>query len=194
MPKPKIDRVKLSQLLKQGKTQREVAQVFGVSEGAISKAKKELNISVVKSVALESAHKVVDKNLDAIDQLQRVNQVANQLLDELTGEDQVIDRMVKAVEVSLEYEGDPISQKKYIRQVILRVNQDKNTALKACAEIRGQLNLQLDIFKTLYDMQAVAEFQKEVLTAIGEEAPNVRNRIIQRLKESRSLRSAASIN
>ena len=49
MPKPKIDRVKLSQLLKQGKTQREVAQVFGVSEGAISKAKKELNISVVKS-------------------------------------------------------------------------------------------------------------------------------------------------
>jgi len=194
MPKPKIDRVKLSQLLKQGKTQREVAQVFGVSEGAISKAKKELNISVVKSVALESAHKVVDKNLDAIDQLQRVNQVANQLLDELTGEDQVIDRMVKAVEVSLEYEGDPISQKKYIRQVILRVNQDKNTALKACAEIRGQLNLQLDIFKTLYDMQAVAEFQKEVLTAIGEEAPNVRNRIIQRLKESRSLRSAVSIN
>jgi uncharacterized protein YerC len=194
MPKPKIDRVKLSQLLKQGKTQREVAQVFGVSEGAISKAKKELNISVVKSVALESAHKVVDKNLDAIDQLQRVNQVANQLLDELTGEDQVIDRMVKAVEVSLEYEGDPISQKKYIRQVILRVNQDKNTALKACAEIRGQLNLQLDIFKTLYDMQAVAEFQKEVLTAIGEEAPDVRNRIIQRLKESRSLRQSISIN
>ncbi len=194
MPKPKIDRVKLSQLLKRGKTQREVAQVFGVSEGAISKAKKELNISVVKSVALESAHKVVDKNLDAIDQLQRVNQVANQLLDELTGEDQVIDRMVKAVEVSLEYEGDPISQKKYIRQVILRVNQDKNTALKACAEIRGQLNLQLDIFKTLYDMQAVAEFQKEVLTAIGEEAPDVRNRIIQRLKESRSLRQSISIN
>ena len=194
MPKPKIDRVKLSQLLKQGKTQREVAQVFGVSEGAISKAKKELNISVVKSVALESAHKVVDKNLDAIDQLQRVNQVANQLLDELTGEDQVIDRMVKAVEVSLEYEGDPISQKKYIKQVILRVNQDKNTALKACAEIRGQLSLQLDIFKTLYDMQAVAEFQKEVLTAIGEEAPNVRNRIIKRLKESRALRSAVSIN
>ena len=194
MPKPKIDRVKLSQLLKQGKTQREVAQVFGVSEGAISKAKKELNISVVKSVALESAHKVVDKNLDAIDQLQRVNQVANQLLDELTGEDQVIDRMVKAVEVSLEYEGDPISQKKYIRQVILRVNQDKNTALKACAEIRGQLNLQLDIFKTMYDMEAVAEFQREVLSAIGEEAPNVRNRIIKRLKESRSLRQSVSIN
>jgi len=190
----KIDFNELHQLVTKGKGTSEIAKYFSVTPGAVSQAKKKLKISVVKNVALESAHKVVDKNLDAIDQLQRVNQVANQLLDELTGEDQVIDRMVKAVEVSLEYEGDPISQKKYIRQVILRVNQDKNTALKACAEIRGQLSLQLDIFKTLYDMQAVAEFQKEVLTAIGEEAPHVRNRIIQRLKESRSLRSAVSIN
>jgi hypothetical protein len=62
------------------------------------------------------------------------------------------------------------------------------------AEIRGQLNLQLDIFKTMYDMAAVAEFQKEVLTAIGEEAPDVRDRIIQRLKESRALRQSVSVN
>ena len=40
MPKLKIDRVKLNQLLNSGKSQREVAQVFGVIEGAISKAKK----------------------------------------------------------------------------------------------------------------------------------------------------------
>ena len=36
------------------------------------------------------------------------------------------------------------------------------------AEIRGQLDLQLDIFKTLYDVEAMAEFQKEVLSAIEE--------------------------
>ncbi|MGA2109447.1 MAG: hypothetical protein ABSH25_17620 [Syntrophorhabdales bacterium] len=54
MPKPKIDKVKLSQLLRAGKSQKEIAQVFGVTEGAISKAKKELNISVVKNVGLES--------------------------------------------------------------------------------------------------------------------------------------------
>ena len=47
MPKPKIDKVKLSQMLKAGKTQREIAQVFGVTEGAISKAKKELNLAVL---------------------------------------------------------------------------------------------------------------------------------------------------
>ena len=42
MPKPKIDRVKLNQMIKAGKPQREIAQVFGVTEGAISKAKKEI--------------------------------------------------------------------------------------------------------------------------------------------------------
>ena len=62
MSKPKIDKVKLFQMLKAGKSQREIAQFFGVTEGGISKAKKELNLSVVKNVALENAHRVVGKN------------------------------------------------------------------------------------------------------------------------------------
>lgn len=48
MPNPKIDRVKLNQMLKRGNLQKEIAQVFGVTESAISKAKKELNITVIK--------------------------------------------------------------------------------------------------------------------------------------------------
>jgi hypothetical protein len=49
--------------------------------GAISQVKKELNIAVVKSVALENAHRVVTKNLNLIEQLQRINDHANELLD-----------------------------------------------------------------------------------------------------------------
>lgn len=194
MPKPKIDRVKLNQLLNAGKTQREVAQVFGVTEGAISKAKKELNINVVKSVALENAHRVVDKNLNTVEQLQKINEIAHQLLNELTGEDQAIDRMVKAVEGSLMYEGDPIKQREYIKQVILQVNQDKNTALKACAEIRNQLKLQLEIFQMLYDMRTIQEFQGEVLSAIGEVSKETRDEIIKRLKEKQTLRRSFSMS
>ncbi len=194
MPKGKIDKVKLSQMLRSGKSVKQCAKFFSVTPGAISQVKKELNINVVKSVALENAHRVVDKNLKTVDQLQRVNQVANQLLDELTGEDQVIDRMVKAVEGSLVYEGDPAKQKDYVRRIILRVNQDKNTALKACAEIRGQLKLQLEIFQALYDMKAVQEFQEEVLTAIGEASPDVRNQIIGKLNQRRAIRSAVKLD
>ena len=152
MPNPKIDRVKLNQLLRAGKPQREIAQVFGVTESAISKAKKELHITVIKNVALESAHRVVDKNLDAVDQLQKINIEANRLLDEL--------------------------------------EQTPELKLKVMAEILGQLRLQLEIFQALYDMKAVEQFQQEVLSAIGEASPEVRNAIINRLNQKRAIRTA----
>ena len=194
MGKQKFDRVKLSRMLREGKSQKDIAKAMNVSEAAICKAKKELNINVVKNVALENAHKVVDKNLDAVQQLQTINEKANQMLDEVTGEDKIIDRIVKAVEGALTYEGDPKKQTAYIRRIAKQVSQDRFLALKSMNEIRGQLSLQLDIFKTLYDLQAIQEFQAEVLSAIGEVETNVRDRIIQRLKETKALRSALQIN
>ena len=158
MANGKIDKVKLSQMLRSGKSGKDCAKFFGVTEGAVSQARKELNISVVKSVALESAHQVVEKNLNAVDQLLNINRKANTLLD-------------SAIQAK-----------------------DHDTTLKAMREIRGQLELQLEIFKTLYDVQAVADFQREVLTAIGEVDPDVRNLIINRLKEGRALRQSVDIH
>jgi len=190
----KRDFNELHQLVTKGKGTTEIAKYFSVTPGAVSQAKKKkLKISVVKNVALESAHKVVDKNLDAVAQLQKINRDANELLDILMrwnrGDDealQILETQVRKVRIGKGENAEIVKQYKF--------KDPRELALKAMAEIRGQLNLQLDIFKTLYDMEAVAEFQKEVLTAIGEEAPNVRNRIIQRLKESRSLRQSISIN
>jgi hypothetical protein len=157
MPSQKIDRVKLNQMLNAGKSQHEVAQVFGVTEGAISKAKKELNLSVMKNVSLERAHQVVDRNLNAVDQLRNINRKANTLLE----------LAIKA--------------------------KDHDTTLRAMREIRGQLELQLEIFKTLYDLEAVADFQREVLTAIEEVDKDVRDHIVQRLKEGKAIRGSVSI-
>jgi len=70
----------------------------------------------------------------------------------------------------------------------------RELALKAMAEIRGQLKLQLEIFQCLYDMKAVQEFQNEVLTAIGDAAPDVRDRIIHNLNQKRAIRSAIEFN
>ena len=70
---------------------------------------------------------------------------------------------------------------------------DKQLILKASSEIRGQLGLQLEILRSLHDFEAVAQFQSEVLQAIGEVTPDVRNRIIQRLKERRTIRQSLSI-
>ena len=87
-----------------------------------------------------------------MDQLQKINIHANQLLDE--------------------------------------IEQSPEIKIKLMSEIRGQLKLQLDIFQTLYDMKAVQEFQQEVLSAIGDASPEVRNEIIGQLNEKRAIRTA----
>ena len=191
MPKPKFDRIELNRLLRTGKPQKEIAQVLGVSESAISRGKKELKNAVVKNVALESAHKLVESHLDTIGQLQKINQNANELLDLLMkwnrGDQealQILESQVRKVKVR----GSEEEITEY------RFKDPRELALKAMQEIRGQLALQLDIFKTLYDVEAIAEFQKEVLNAIGEVSRDVRDTIIRRLKERRTLRGSISIN
>jgi uncharacterized protein YerC len=193
MPKPKIDRVKLNQLLRAGKSQKEIAQTFGVSESAISKAKKELNIGVVKNVALENAHNVVSESLDAVSQLRKINEYANELLDLLMRWNRGDESALQVLESQISTKKVRIGGKEELLKEF-KFKDPRELALRAMGEIRSQLSLQLDIFKTLYDIEAISEFQKEVLTAIGEEAPNVRDRIIQRLKESRALRQSVSIN
>ena len=83
MAKLKVDVVKLNQMLRQGKSVKQCAKFFGVTPGAISQHKRNLNLAVVKNVALEKAHRVVSKNLDVIDQLCKINRQANCLLDDL---------------------------------------------------------------------------------------------------------------
>jgi hypothetical protein len=187
----KINKLQLSRMLRSGKSGKECSKVFGVTEGAISQARKELNIAVVKSVALETAHHVVDQNLNAVDQLQKINSYANELLDLLMawnrgdkGALQVLESQVKKVRVKGKEE----------EVMELKFKDPRELALRAMAEIRGQLSLQLEIFKTLYDLEAVADFQREVLTAIGEASKDVRERVVQRLKERRALRGSVSIN
>jgi len=191
MPGPKIDRLKLHRLLQQGKLQNEIAQLFGVTKGAISKAKKGLSIDVVRTVSLESAHKVVEKNLNTLDQLQKINAYANELLDLLMrwnkGDEvaiQILESQVRKVKVG---KGED-----FVKE--FKFKDPRELALKAMAEIRGQLELQLEIFKTLYDVEAAAEFQREVLEAIGEVSHDVRDKIIRVLKERRALRGTLQVN
>jgi hypothetical protein len=193
MGKPKFDRVKLSQMLRDGKQPAECARILHVSKSAISKACKELNISVVKNVGLENAHRVVGKNLNAIDQLQKINGYANELLDLLMrwnrGDKvalQILECQVRKVKRGSRKEPEEVEE--------YRFKDPRELALKAMAEIRGQLSLQLDIFATLYDLQAIAEFQKEVLDAIGEVDADTRNRIIRRLKENGALRPTCQVD
>lgn len=176
-----------------GKSQKEVAQVFGVTEGAVSKAIRELNIAVVKNVALENAHRVVGKSLNAIDQLQKINDHANEILDLLMrwnrGDGEAIQILESQVSTKKVRIGD---HEEFVKE--FKFKDPRELALKAMQEIRGQLVLQLEIFKTLYDLEAIAEFQEEVLIAIEEVNPDVRKNIVNALKKRRTVRQAVSFD
>jgi len=134
------------------------------------------------------AGEIVEKKLDAIEQLQKINDYANELLDLLMrwnrGDEealQILESQVKRVRIRGQEE--EVTEYKF--------KDPRELALRAMQEIRGQLSLQLEIYRALYDndMAAVAEFQKEVLTSIGEVAPDVRNQIIFNLQKRRAIRS-----
>jgi hypothetical protein len=145
-------------------------------------------VAITQNVTLHHAGEIVEKKLDAIEQLQKINDYANEILDLLMrwnrGDKtalQVLESQVASKKVRIG------NQEELIKE--FKLKDPRELALRAMQEIRGQLGLQLEIYRALYDMAAAAEFQKEVLTAIGEVAPDVRNKIIHNLQKARVIRS-----
>jgi len=190
MAEKKIDDNRLLQLIRDGNTSAEAARKLGVGRAAVCKRLKALNVGVAKDVTLKSAGEIVRKEINAAEQLQKINDYANEILDLLMrwnrGEDealQILESQVRHVRVNGEEE--PVKEFKF--------KDPRELALKAMCEIRGQLKLQLEIFQTLYDMQAVAAFQLEVLDAIGQASPEIREQIIRNLQERRAIRSTLEL-
>lgn len=195
MPERKINDSVMLAMLDKGKKQVQVAEFFGVSPQAISDRVKKLKGGMVKVAVMEKGAEILDKNLNAVEQLQNINKVANQLLDELTGEDQTINRMVGAIEAVLKFKAEPTKEnEQQLKQIILQISRDKNTAIKACAEIRGQIKLQFEILQGLYNIETVAEFQKEVIQLLKDTDPELRDEFLRRLRQRRGLRNTVSIS
>jgi hypothetical protein len=65
--------------------------------------------------------------------------------------------------------------------------------LRLTAEVRQQLNLQLQISRALVDVRLIREFQDVVLDTIRAQAPEVARAIITSLKARRALRASADL-
>jgi hypothetical protein len=107
-----------------------------------------------------------------MEQLYRINKQANQILE----------RVTKWIE------GDEEALAALAKRDDLKLRDPHDIALKAMAEIRGQLSTQLEMFKTLYSIQAVQEFQRVVLDAVNSVSPDLRDRIVAELNRQRLLR------
>ena len=186
----KINDRKMLRLIDSGMSQSEAAKKIGVSRQAVSKRLQELRGKTTRVVVSKKIEQVVDRKIDAIDQLQKINDYANELLDLLMrwnrGESealQALESQVKKFRIGDEEIG--------IKEV--KIKDPRQLALQAMAEIRNQLKLQLEIFQALFSLQAAEEFQNVVLETISEVDPNVRNEIIRRLNDKRSVRSAVRL-
>ncbi len=191
MAKPKFLDIELKRLVRRGLTGSAIAEQLGVSRGAVSMRLKALNLAIAKNVTLRRADEIVEKEINAAQQLQKINAHANEILDLLMrwnrGDEealQILESQVRYVRVNGREE--PVKDYKF--------KDPRELALKAMQEIRSQLSLQLQIFESLYNMQAVAAFQNEVLEAIGSVSPELRDRIVKNLQERRAIRSTLELS
>jgi transposase len=160
MRRRKVDPIILEKLLRDGLSQKEVAERFKVSEGTISKNVKALTFASAKDVVLRSASKINDKKLNAMTRLERIAKVVE---DELT----YIRKTIKNTKGEERREWQEVQ-------------------LKHTAEIRKQVNLLLEIAQALYNIEEVNAFKKIVLEEIGNESEELRNRILQRIRSRRT--------
>jgi hypothetical protein len=167
MPR-KIDKAELNRMLRDGITQREAAKYFGVTESAVSIAKKTLKNTIIRTVAMEKANEVVEADLDMMAQLRKVNKAINEELDQ--AKEEIVN--------------SKSADKRSLQEIIIKLS----------AEVRKQLETGLRIAEVWYDHKVFAEFREEVLNTLEEMAPGTRDAIIRRLKEKRAIRGLVSID
>ncbi len=176
MAQRKVSDVQLERLVKEGNGVSAIARILKVSKGTVSRRLKQLNLGIAKNITLHHAGEIVKREIDAATQLLKINDHANELLDLLMV---CINGKEAAKKEALAKLGPMGPGSK----------DPKEMALKCMQEIRSQLRLQLEIFQTLFDVKAVADFQREVLEAIADASLEVRDRIIRNLKEKSAIRS-----
>jgi predicted transcriptional regulator len=160
----KINLRKLLAMVDSGHSQTEIARAFGVSRQAVSKELKRLRGKNTRVTVCKKLERVVDERIDALAQLQRINSKANEILN------QAMERFD---------EGETWGKEREI-------------ALKAMSEIRSQLALQIELFKTLFSLQAAGEFMNEVLEVLEQTSPELRARVIAGLQKKRGIASVAT--
>lgn len=183
----RIDLKRLSNMKRQGVSDTECAKFFKVSPSAVYQARRKLNLAIAKVGSLEKANEIIVEGIDSMRELRRINSETNRLIDLLSGW----------------VSGDPAAIKKLERQHrLLRVGSKKGAVnavsvkdprellLKSIQEIRQQVALSLQIMQSLYDMKATAEFQRVVISVIGEADPATRDRIIKLLQQQQHLRGS----
>jgi hypothetical protein len=156
-------------MVDEGMGVRAISRETGINQGTISRRVAKLKRGAAREIVVHNAGAVVTQQIDGINQLARINQKANEMLDSLM----------------LVINGEPEALAKVPEA--WRNKDPRELVLKTMAEIRAQIAGQFDLLQDLFDWSQVAQFQQEVLDSIKEAAPDVRDKIIENLNRKNTL-------
>ena len=172
---------RLLELIQQGKSDNQIAKITGYARNSVWRRRKRLQLGTTSQITADRAREIVDQKLDAMSQLRKIAQNANELLDLcmdwIRGEDvaiQALERKVRKVRIGQDEYEDKID-----------IKDPHDIALRAMAEIRSQIHAQVEIAKVLYGAQAIERFQDIVIAVIGQIDPSAKHRILAELNRRR---------
>ncbi|MFO8239837.1 MAG: hypothetical protein R6T90_02440 [Dissulfuribacterales bacterium] len=155
----KIDQCELDRLLKDNKTTSEIARHFGCTPGAVSQAKRKLNISLAVNTTVKEAPALVEKKQTAMD---RLLDLASKCEAQLAWIEQTV---------------TPSNSDEY------RAWQDQ--VIKFAAETRKLFSAMAHIRTTIYQVEVVEKALTIMYEEIGREAPECQKRIRAGLQRAR---------
>jgi len=154
----KIDLNELDQLLKDGTSTSKIAQHFGCTPGAVSQAKRKLNVAMAQSAATRDAPALVEKKQTAMDRLMGL---ASKCEKQLAWIEQTV---------------EPSNNAEF------RNWQDQ--VIKFAAETRKLFSAMAHIRATIYQVEVVEKALTVMFEEISNESPQAQKRIRDRLQRA----------
>jgi hypothetical protein len=164
----KIDKKRLKSLFRSGMRNKDIAEYFGVTPGAISQHTTDMKRSEHRAVILEKTPQFIQSHLDVVEQLKKINDAITFELDKAKGEADLASGAERI---------------KFSRLIV-----------ELSSEVRRQLDSQLKIFELWHDASVISEFQNEVLDILESVKPGTRNEIINKLKQRKVIRSTVKFS
>jgi len=185
----KINDHKLLRLIDKHKmTQTKAATELGVTRQAVSRRLQQIRGKTTKVIAAKKVEQAIDRKIDAMDQLNRINEYINEILDLVMAWRRGDDEALQALESQIKNKWVRVGNEE-IKVPEFKLKDPREIALRACGEIRNQIKLQFEIFQALYSLKEVEKFQKTVLEVLAEVGPEMRNEVVHKLNAKRSVRS-----
>ncbi len=190
----KVDKLRLLQMMREGRSATYMAQVFGCTIGAVTKMRDRMKKQ------MESDPNLIDTEMarGSIDAMSQLSLINSTILQELRRLQVFIDREdrlfheITRLELRLKKNPDDFVAKAELaaKQGVnyKQVMSLQDNVMKIAAEIRHQLEFQLNIAQTLYSVRMMAEFQEEVISILKEADPEICEKVIKKLKERRAMR------